>query len=79
MQVDLLLAAAANGRERLQDSTQDADRCVALRVRRDKFWMCGKPQHYELNITKCGSARKQIGASRETAGVALAWTSEQNR
>ena len=76
MQVDLLLAAATNGRERRQDSTQDANRCVALRVRRDKFWVCGKPRHYELNII-CGSARKHNGASRETAGVALAWASEQ--
>ena len=64
--MDLLLAAAANGRERRQDGTQDANRCVALRVRRDFD-----------QITQCGSARKQIGASRETADVALAWTSEQ--
>ena len=37
-----------------------------------QFWMCAKPQYYELNIVQCGSATKQIGASRETASVSLA-------
>ena len=76
LEVDLLLAPAANGRGRRQESTH-----VVLPFERVttviQFWMCAKPKYHELNIIQCGSATKQIGASRETASVALAWTSEQ--
>ena len=33
--MDLLKAAAANGRERRQHSAQDANRCISLRARHD--------------------------------------------
>ena len=42
-----------------------------------QLWMCGKPLYHRLNIILCGSATRQVGASSETASVALAWTPEQ--
>ena len=77
--MDLLLAAAANGRERRQDSTQGANCRVALRARHDSDPVLDgweKPECHELNIKQRGSATKKIAASSENASVALAWTSE---